>query len=150
MAAFGAVKSPLLTRKPVIGEEVRLTAGFGMQQHPILQLPRLHTGVDWAAPTGTQVVAAGTGRVVAAEPKGEYGNAILIDHGNGWQTLYGQLSRLEVREADCVAFGAPIGKVGTTGLSSGPHLHFEVRLDGKPIDPMLAALKDAAAESEGK
>ncbi len=149
-AAFEAGKSPLLTRKPVIGEDVRLTSGFGLRRHPLLAIDRLHAGIDWAAPTGTQVIAAGAGRVAEAGAKGEYGNAITIDHGGGWQTVYSQLSRIEVGEGDCVAARAPIGKVGSTGLSAGPHLHFEVRLDGKAIDPMLAALKDAAAEAEGK
>ncbi len=147
MAAGDDGKSPLQTRKPVIGEDVRLTSGFGMQLHPLLMQPRLHTGVDWAAPMETQVIAAGAGRVVEAGPRGEYGNAILIDHGAGWQTLYGQLSRIEVKQGDCVASGAPIGKVGSTGLSSGPHLHYEVRRDGKPIDPMLVALKSAPPEA---
>jgi murein DD-endopeptidase MepM/ murein hydrolase activator NlpD len=144
-------KSPLHTRKPVIGEDVRLTSGFGMQRHPLLDVPRLHTGVDWAAPTGTQVVAAGPGRVVEAGPRGEYGNAVLIDHGSGWQTLYGQLLRIEVKAGDCVAFGAPIGKVGSTGLSSGPHLHYEVRRDDKPIDPMTVMTKaEPAGPPAGK
>jgi murein DD-endopeptidase MepM/ murein hydrolase activator NlpD len=147
MPAAEAGKSPLQTLRPVVGEDVRLTAGFGMRQHPILQMQRLHTGVDWAAPTGTQVIAAGAGRVVEAGPRGEYGNAILIDHGAGWQTLYGQLSRIEVKQGDCVAAAAPIGKVGSTGLSSGPHLHYEVRRDGKPIDPMKVALQSAPPEA---
>ena len=92
------------------------------------------------------MIAAGAGRVVEAEPKGEYGNAVLIDHGGGWHTLYGQLSRLDVRRGDCVAFGAPIGKVGSTGLSSGPHLHYEVRRNGEPIDPLTVATKAEPTE----
>jgi murein DD-endopeptidase MepM/ murein hydrolase activator NlpD len=149
MAAEGSI-SPLQTRKPVVGKDVRLAAGFGVRMHPLLQLPRFHTGVDWAAPTGTQVIAASGGKVVAAEPKGEYGNAVMIDHGAGWQALYAQLSRFDVKQGDCVLFGAPIGKVGTTGLSTGPHLHYEVRLDGKPVDPMQIAVKGAMPEADDK
>jgi murein DD-endopeptidase MepM/ murein hydrolase activator NlpD len=150
MAAFVAGKSPLVTRKPVIGEDVRLTSGFGLRRHPLLAIDRLHAGIDWAALTGTQVIAAGAGRVAEAGLKGEYGNAITIDHGGGWQTLYSQLSRIEVAEGDCVAARAPIGKVGTTGLSSEPHLHFEVRRDGNPIDPLLVVLKSAPPEEGDK
>jgi murein DD-endopeptidase MepM/ murein hydrolase activator NlpD len=150
MATFEAGKSPVLTRKPVMGEEVRLTSGFGLRRHPLLEIIRLHAGIDGAAPTGTQVIAAGTGRVAEAGPKGEYGNAIAIDHGGGWQTVYSQLSRIEVAEGDCVAARAPIGKVGTTGLSAGPHLHFEVRLNGEAVDPMSITLRDATVDADGK
>lgn len=142
-------QSPIQTRKPVIGDEVRLTSGFGMRRHPLLKQPRLHTGVDWAAPIGTQVIAAGAGRVVAAEPKGEYGNAVLIDHGGGWQTHYTQLSAFDAKQGDCVQFGAPIGKVGTTGLSVGPHLHFEVLRHGQFLDPMsIASSTPESADSK--
>jgi murein DD-endopeptidase MepM/ murein hydrolase activator NlpD len=143
-----ANRSPLQTRKPVVGDKVRITYGFGMRQHPLLMVQRLHTGVDWAAPIGTGVVAAGQGRVVFAKTWEAYGKAILIDHGAGWQTLYSQLSSMNVREGDCVAQGAPIGKVGITGLSTGPHLHFEVRRDGQPVDPMTAALINSPSAPE--
>jgi len=137
---------PVQTRRPAQGDEVRLTAGFGMRFHPLLNARRMHTGVDWAAPIGTPVIAAGSGHVVFAAVKGEYGNAIVIDHGGGWQTLYSQLSRIEVSVGDCVVFGALVGKVGSTGLSSGPHLHFEVRKDGQPIDPLSVGVDNESPE----
>jgi len=134
-------ESPLEIRRPVRGEDVRLTAGFGMRMHPILGYPRMHTGVDWAAPHGTPVIAAGRGRVISAEVDGAYGNRVLIDHGGPWQTLYSQLASFSVRKGDCVEAGMVIGAVGATGLAAGPHLHFEVRRNGAPIDPMILPLK---------
>jgi len=142
----GGSEPPVLTRRPVQGDEVRLTVGFGMRLHPLLNVRRMHTGVDWAAPRGTPVIAAGPGQVVFAGEKGEYGNAVVIDHGGGWQTLYSQLSRIEAGVGDCVAFGALIGKVGSTGLSSGPHLHFEVQKNGQPIDPLSVGLDNEPPE----
>lgn len=144
----GGSEPPVLTRRPAQGDEVRLTVGFGMRVHPLLNVRRMHPGVDWAAPRGTPVIAAGPGQVVFAGEKGEYGNAIAIDHGGGWQTFYSQLSRIEVGVGDCVAFGALIGKVGSTGLSSGPHLHFEVRQNGQPIDPLSVGVSNEPYEPE--
>jgi murein DD-endopeptidase MepM/ murein hydrolase activator NlpD len=130
-------QSPIELRKPVIGGDARLAAGFGIRVHPLLQIARLHTGVDWAAPLGTPVVAAGRGRVVAAGVEGQYGNRVIIDHGGPWRTLYAQLSAFSVKEGDCVQARSLIGSVGATGLATGPHLHFEVLRYGKPVDPML-------------
>jgi murein DD-endopeptidase MepM/ murein hydrolase activator NlpD len=115
---------------------VRLTSGFGVRFNPLLNERRLHSGIDWAAPAGTQVIAASVGRVVSATVSDELGNTVLIDHGAGWQTLYGHLASFDVRDGDCVKFGTDIGKVGATGRAYGPVLHFEVRRDGQPIDPM--------------
>jgi murein DD-endopeptidase MepM/ murein hydrolase activator NlpD len=131
-----ARESPLEIRKPVRGEEVHLAAGFGMRMHPLLNYLSLHMGVDWAAPHGTPVIAAGRGRVSAAGVDGAYGNRVIIDHGGAWQTLYSQLASFSVREGGCVEAGTVIGAVGTTGLSVGPHLHFEVRRNGEPVDPL--------------
>jgi murein DD-endopeptidase MepM/ murein hydrolase activator NlpD len=83
------------------------------------------------------VVAAGRGRVVAAGVEGQYGKRIIIDHGGPWRTVYAQLSAFTVKEGDCVKARSVIGRVGATGLATGPHLHFEVLRDGKPVDPML-------------
>ena len=140
----GAAKpgeSPVETRRPVRGEDVRFTSGYGLRRHPILRLERMHNGVDWSAPHGTPVYAAGTGQVLVAKAQDAYGNTILIDHGGGWHTFYSQLASFNVREGDCVSADTLIGKVGSTGLSSGPHLHFEVRRDGQPLDPMVVQLK---------
>lgn len=145
-----AGQSPLQSRRPVIGDDVRLTSGFGMRRHPLLQATRMHTGVDWAAPVGAQVVAAGAGRVAQAQYLDAYGNTVVIDHGAGWQTLYAQLSAFDTKEGDCVVFGAPIGKVGSTGISAGPHLHFEVRQGGSPIDPMQVRTPGQPADADTK
>jgi murein DD-endopeptidase MepM/ murein hydrolase activator NlpD len=147
MQVGAAGASPLETRRPVQGEDVRLTSGFGMRRHPLLNTTKMHTGIDWAASPGTPVVAAGGGRVAFADRKGEYGNTVVIDHGGGWQTLYAQLLRIDVREGDCVGFGALIGEVGSTGLSAGPHLHFEVIRDGTHLDPMRVHIKNAPDEN---
>lgn len=142
--------APIETRKPLRGDDdVRLTSGFGLRHHPLLNITKMHNGIDWAAPRGTPVIAAGGGRVTFAGGKGEYGNTVIIEHGGGWQTFYSQMSRIEVREGDCLASGALIGGVGTTGLSAGPHLHFEVLQGGSPIDPMRVRLRGQPPEADG-
>lgn len=132
--------SPLRTRTPVVGDAARLTETFGMRVHPLLMVARMHTGVDWAAPRGTPVIAAGQGRVMSAKMDGEFGNKVVIDHGGGWQTVYSQLSDFIVREGDCIEAASVIGAVGSTGLSAESHLHYEVQRNGQAIDPMLAPL----------
>lgn len=122
-----------LMRTPVDG--ARLSSGFGMRMHPILGFSRLHRGVDFAAPTGTPVLASAAGRVVRAGWGGGYGNMIDIDHGRGIVTRYAHLSRMDVRVGQQVTQGQRIGAVGSTGMSTGPHLHYEVIRNGEPIDP---------------
>ncbi|MCW5936632.1 MAG: peptidoglycan DD-metalloendopeptidase family protein [Fimbriimonadaceae bacterium] len=119
-------------RSPVSG---RHTSGFGYRIHPITHTRRLHTGVDIAAPTGTPIYAAGSGVVISAGWRNGYGNAVVIDHGGGRSTLYGHCSRLFVQEGQKVSAGHHIAAVGSTGFSTGPHLHFEVRINGVPVDP---------------
>ena len=143
-------QSPLEHRKPVRGEGVRLTAGFGIRMHPILAIQRMHTGVDWRAPLGAPVVATARGRVISAEREGEYGNRVIIEHGGPWQTVYAQLASFSVGEGDCVAAGTVIGTVGATSLATAPHLHFDVRHNGQPIDPMVLPSKLEGSEIEGK
>jgi murein DD-endopeptidase MepM/ murein hydrolase activator NlpD len=145
-----ALESPLKTRRPVRGEDVRLTSGFGIRFDPVRIERRLHSGIDWAAPEGTPVIAAGGGRVISATVSADLGNTIAIDHGAGWQTQYSHLAAFDVREGDCVTFGTVIGKVGKTGRAAGPALHFEVHRDGKPIDPSSEAVKVVAPVEEGK
>jgi len=122
-----------MLRLPVRG--ARLTSRFGIRVHPIYGTARLHTGVDLAAPMGAPVRAAADAVVVSAGPHGGYGNAILLDHGGALATLYGHLSAMDVRPGDRVRRGDRIGAVGSTGVSTGPHLHFEVRVSGSPVDP---------------
>ncbi|MHC5613209.1 MAG: murein hydrolase activator EnvC family protein [Nostoc sp.] len=108
---------------------------FGWRIHPILGYRRFHAGLDFAASYGSTIRAADSGTVIFAGWYGGYGRALIIDHGNGMTTLYGHTSELYVTEGQAVKRGQAIGAVGSTGFSTGPHLHFEVRRDGTPVDP---------------
>lgn len=135
---FGNNSKKFLMRRPVRGESVRLTSGYGVRLHPVLTVPRMHTGVDWAAPVGTPILAAGNGVIEEADRKGQYGNYVRVRHANGYQTTYGHLSRFgpNVRDGSKVRQGQIIGFVGCTGLCSGPHLHYEVLVNSRYVDPL--------------
>ncbi|MDR3599916.1 MAG: peptidoglycan DD-metalloendopeptidase family protein [Desulfosporosinus sp.] len=109
---------------------------FGWRTHPITHKQSLHTGTDIVAPAGTQIHAAGAGVVLEADWNSAYGNMTIIDNGNGISTLYGHQSAFAVSEGQTVTANQVIGNVGSTGLSTGPHLHFEVRVGGNPTDPL--------------
>ena len=113
-----------------------ITSGFGWRMHPILGYQRFHSGVDFGADYGSVIRAADRGVVIFAGWYGGYGDAVIIDHGNTTTTLYGHTSELYVSEGQAIERGQPIAAVGSTGLSTGPHLHFEVRQNGEPVDPM--------------
>lgn len=113
-----------------------ITSVFGPRVHPIFGDVRLHTGVDFGADTGTPIRAAADGVVFSAGPLGGYGNATVIDHGDSVATLYAHQSQILVTAGQHVTRGQVIGKVGCTGYCTGPHLHFEVRIAGTPVDPM--------------
>lgn len=119
-------------RMPVAG---RQTSPFGYRVHPILGYRKLHTGIDYGAPTGTPIVASATGTVQSAGWDGGYGRAVRLNHGGGILTLYGHMSRTAVAPGQRVAAGQVIGYVGSTGMSTGPHLHYEVHRNGQRIDP---------------
>jgi murein DD-endopeptidase MepM/ murein hydrolase activator NlpD len=114
----------------------RITSPFGYRMHPILHVRKLHTGIDIGAPSGARIVAAGSGKVIFAGSNGGYGNYTMIDHGNGLVTCYAHQKRIAVSKGQHVSAGTTIGYVGSTGLSTGPHLHFEVRVNGTPVNPM--------------
>jgi len=113
-----------------------ITSGFGMRMHPILGYARMHNGVDFNCWTGDAIRAATDGIVIAAEYYGGYGYAVIIQHANSISTLYGHLSNIFVQLEEYVAVGENVGACGSTGLSTGPHLHFEVRISGAPVDPV--------------
>lgn len=112
-----------------------ITSSYGMRYHPILKVNKLHTGIDVGAPSGAKIVAADSGTVIYSGWLGAYGNTIIIDHGAGISTLYGHQSSRLVNVGAKVSKGQTIGKVGSTGWSTGPHLHFEVRKKGNPVNP---------------
>jgi murein DD-endopeptidase MepM/ murein hydrolase activator NlpD len=123
----------------------RISSGFSLARlHPILNTIRAHQGTDYAAPMGTPVYAAGSGRIRFLGVKGGYGNVIEIDHGDGIETVYGHLSRFApLRAGAPVRQGETIGYVGMTGLATGPHLHFEFHINGRFVDPQKVKLPDA-------
>ncbi len=114
----------------------RISSSFGMRFHPILKKSRLHAGVDIAAPSGSPIWAAQTGEVIAAQKMRGYGNVVIVDHGGGITTTYAHCSRFFVSKGQKVQRGQRIASVGATGLATGPHLHFEVRINGKAVNPM--------------
>ena len=125
-----------LMRTPISG--ARISSRFGLRRHPILGYTKMHTGVDFAAGTGTPIHAAGSGVVIHAGWKGGYGRAVMIRHPNGYVTLYAHQSRIApgISKGVHVTQGQVIGYVGASGRATGPHLHFEVRIQGKPVNPL--------------
>jgi murein DD-endopeptidase MepM/ murein hydrolase activator NlpD len=115
-----------------------IISNFGMRYHPILHYRRLHAGVDFSGGTGTPIVAAAAGTVVFSGRMGGYGNVVVVDHGGGISTLYAHCSARLVSEGQSVTQGQLIARVGATGLATGPHLHFEVRKNGSPVNPLGA------------
>lgn len=137
-----SLKRPFI-RMPI--PYARISSGFGMRRHPILGRMRGHMGIDYAAGTGTPIMAAGNARVAFVGRKGGYGNAVILDHGGGRTTLYGHMSRFaNIRIGQSVAQGAVIGYVGSTGLATGPHLHYEFRLNGVHVNPLKMTLPPPA------
>jgi len=114
----------------------KITSPYGYRNHPILKKTKLHTGIDIAVPSGTTIIAANSGTVIYSGYNGGYGNTVIIDHGGKISTLYAHNSKLLVKVGDKVEKGKAITKSGSTGLSTGPHLHFEVRENGQHVDPM--------------
>jgi murein DD-endopeptidase MepM/ murein hydrolase activator NlpD len=131
---------------PVRKNECRLVSGFGFRFHPILKNRRMHAGIDFTARQGTPVYATGDGIVRVATRNAEgysgYGIVVVVDHGYGFQTLYAHLSSATVRPGRRVKRGEQVGTVGSTGLSSGSHLHYEVILNGKQVDPIYYFFND--------
>jgi murein DD-endopeptidase MepM/ murein hydrolase activator NlpD len=131
---------PLMTETLLLMpvDQGRLSSGYGVRYHPILQRRQKHRGIDWAAPRGTPVRAAGHGVVVAAGRFGDYGRYLRIDHGGAIATAYAHLERYApgLRPGRAVRQGEVVGQVGSTGRATGPHLHYEVLVAGRQIDPL--------------
>jgi murein DD-endopeptidase MepM/ murein hydrolase activator NlpD len=121
-------------RKPMQGE-VDMTSNYGYRVDPFTRSPAMHTGIDFRAETGTPIRATAPGKVVSAEYTGGYGNMVEIEHAGGITTRYAHMSAISVSAGQMVTSGTVVGKVGTTGRSTGPHLHYETRIEGEPIDP---------------
>lgn len=135
----------ILTVDPVADTE---SSGFGWRRDPFRHSRRYHRGTDFRARPGTPVLCAGDGVVVFAGRQHGYGNVIYIDHGGGVVTRYAHLRRIETRRDAAVTAGERIGQVGSTGRATGPHLHFEIRLDGRAVDPVTAmAIADLERQS---
>jgi murein DD-endopeptidase MepM/ murein hydrolase activator NlpD len=139
---FDATGRPLkktLMRIPI--EFARLSSTFGMRKHPVLGRMRAHKGVDYAARTGTPIMAAGDGRVAFVGWKNGYGRAVIIDHGQGRSTLYGHMSAWgKEKQGQRVSQGSTIGFVGMSGLATGPHLHYEFRINGNQVNPLTVTM----------
>ena len=136
-----------LLRNPV--PNGRFTSGFGMRRHPVLKYARMHPGVDWAAPTGTPIIAAGDGVVEKAGWANGYGNQTIIRHANGYETSYNHQSKIAsgIKPGTRVRQGQLIGYVGSTGLVTGPHLHYELLVNGTKVDPMKIRFPNSDALS---
>jgi len=121
-------------RKPMTGE-LESTSGFGMRTDPFVRSLAMHTGLDFRAETGEPARATAAGTVTMAGWNGGYGRMVEVDHGNGFATRYAHLSAIDVEVGQSVRIGQIVGKVGSTGRSTGPHLHYETRVDGEAVDP---------------
>lgn len=133
--------------QPISNKDLRQTAsGYGMRIDPIYRTPRFHSGMDFSAKVGTDIYATGDGKVTMAGWKQGYGNCVMIDHGYGYQTLYGHMSKFKVRVGQKVKRGEVIGAVGNTGKSTGPHLHYEVIVRGRYDNPSKYYYMDLTPE----
>jgi murein DD-endopeptidase MepM/ murein hydrolase activator NlpD len=138
--------------QPVQNEDLtRMASGYGYRMHPILKYRKFHAGMDFTAPIGTPIFATGKGTVIQADNKTSgYGNHVRIEHGFGYITLYAHMSKIAVEEGDKVNRGDIIGYVGNTGLSAGPHCHYEVRKNNEPVNPVNFYFNDLTAEEYDK
>jgi murein DD-endopeptidase MepM/ murein hydrolase activator NlpD len=145
----GRAVRKFLLRKPIASGELR--SGFGMRYHPILRYAKMHTGVDWASPIGTPILAAGQGTVLKAEWDAGYGRRVEIQHKNGYITTYNHMSGFArgIAAGSVVSQGQVVGYLGSSGLATGPHLHYEVMVNGRFVDPLQIRLP-RTREFDGK
>lgn len=137
---------------PISNKDLRhAPGGFGWRTHPIYKTPEFHPGMDFAAPEGTEIYATGDGVVTIADNKSQgYGNHVVIDHGFGYETLYGHMSRIAVKPGQVIKRGQVIGYVGSTGLSTAPHCHYEVHKNGELMNPLNYYYNDLSPEEYAK
>lgn len=137
--------------QPVSNKQLtRLTSGFGMRYHPIYKVAQFHPGIDFAAPHGTPIYATADGVVKKANYNAGYGNAVVLDHGYNYKTMYAHMSSFKVKEGQKVKRGECIGYVGSTGFSTAPHVHYEVHYKGDPVNPVYFFFNDLTADEYEK
>lgn len=133
--------------QPVSNKDLtRVASGFGYRIHPIYGIPKMHNGLDFSSTQGTPIYATGDGIVKNADFGNGFGNNVVINHGYGYETLYGHMVRIKVRQGQRVKRGEVIGWVGSTGASTGPHCHYEVHINGRPVNPVYFFYNDLNAE----
>jgi murein DD-endopeptidase MepM/ murein hydrolase activator NlpD len=130
--------------QPVSNKDLnRIASGFGVRIDPVYKVPKFHAGLDFTAPTGTEIYASGDGVVELVEFNyGGYGNQVIINHGYGYKTRYGHMSKFAVRQGQKIKRGEKVGYVGSTGKSTGPHLHYEVLKNNEAINPIYFFYND--------
>jgi len=138
--------------QPISNKDLkRIASGFGYRIHPIYKTWRMHTGIDFTAPIGTPLYATGDGVVERIKGKmSGYGKVVIINHGYGYESLYAHMSKIIVRPGEKVKRGQVIGYVGNTGRSTGPHVHYEIKKNGKPINPVHFFFQDLTPEEYEK
>jgi len=138
--------------QPISNKDLKRTAsGWGWRIHPIYKIRKFHYGMDFTAPSGTEIYATGNGKVIKViSSRRGYGNEIVIDHGYGYETLYGHMSKFNVKKGQKVKRGDVIGFVGSTGLSTAPHLHYEVHQNGKKVNPINFYFNDLNSDEWDK
>ncbi len=134
--------------QPVANKDLtRVASGYGWRIHPIYKTEKMHTGMDFTSPVGTEIHATGNGVIGKIEMDGRgYGNNVIVNHGYGYETLYGHMSKIVVRPGQKVKRGDLIGYVGNSGTSTGPHLHYEVRKNGNPVNPVNFYFNDLSPQ----
>jgi hypothetical protein len=133
---YASLPSIKPVREDKLNRDMNLLSGFGMRFHPIHHAWKLHKGMDFSSPSGTAILATADGEIGKAGKESGYGNCVTINHGYGYETLYGHMSRVDVKPGQKVKKGQQIGLVGSTGNSTGPHCHYEVHLNGKIVNPI--------------
>ncbi len=130
-------------REDLLKRNLNALSGFGIRLHPVHKVKKMHAGIDFTAPRGSAIQATGKGKVISVKnSRVGYGRSVLIDHGYGYTSLYAHMSKINVVVGEQVTKGQKIGEVGNTGTSTAPHLHYEVRLHNKPLDPIVFVMDD--------